>query len=104
MAKKENEKITVGGQIGKTETQTIVLSPTMRFGLDLGGWMSAIKNADAIDWPRRVRLIDMYEDIKLDTHVLSTTEKYISSILAAPLQFQRKGEVDDRIQDVIESP
>ncbi len=103
MAKK-NKEITVGGNLGKTSTQTIVLSPTVRFGLDLGAWMSAIKSADAIDWPRRVKLIDMYEDIMLDTHVQSVMEKYKSTILAAPLQFQRKGKVDERIQEIIESP
>ncbi|MDR2890750.1 MAG: DUF935 domain-containing protein [Alistipes sp.] len=104
MAKKDNGKITAGGNLRKTDTQTIVLSPTVRFGLDLGGWMSAIKNADAIDWPRRVKLIDMYEDISLDTHVQSVMEKYKSTILASPLQFQRKGEVDEKIQEIIESP
>ncbi len=109
MAKKNKEVITpeiitVGGNLGKTSTQTIVLSPTVRFGLDLGGWMSAIKNADAIDWPRRVKLIDMYEDILLDTHVQSVIEKYKSTILAAPLQFHRRGKIDERIQEIIESP
>ncbi len=104
MAEQDNGKITVGGNLGKTNTQTIVLSPTVRFGLDLAGWMTAIKNADAIDWPRRVRLIDMYEDISLDTHVLSVVEKYIASILADALEFQRKGKVDERIQELIDSP
>jgi phage gp29-like protein len=104
MAAKAKRRITAGGNFGKTQTQTIVLSPTVRFGLDLGGWMSAIKSADAIDWPRRVKLCDMYEDIQLDTHVQSVMEKYKSTILAAPLQFQRKGKVDDRIQEIIESP
>jgi hypothetical protein len=67
--------------------------------------MGAIKNADAIDWPRRTRLIDMYEDITTtDTHVMSVVEKYVASVLEQPLQFLRRGKEDDRIKELIESP
>jgi hypothetical protein len=105
MTTNNSGKITAGGNIGKTDMQTIVMSPTMRFGLDFLGWMSGIKNAEDIDWPRRVRLIDMYEDVSTtDTHVMSVVEKYVADVLKQPLQFLRKGKEDERIKELIESP
>lgn len=103
--KKHNKRITTGGSVGRTPTQTIVLQPTRRGGLDVSEYMTAIRKAELIDYPQRKKLIDLYKDVMLDTHLMAVLRKQRSSILATPIQFRRNGKIDERMQEeVIESP
>lgn len=103
--KKQNKRITSGGSVGRTPTQTIVLQPTRRGGLDVSEYMTAIRKAELIDYPQRKKLIDLYKDVMLDTHLMAVLRKQRSSILATPIQFRRNGKIDERMQEeVIESP
>lgn len=102
--RKKNRKITAGGNIGKTPDQTIILTQPKRGGLDISYYMTAIRNAEMIDRPMRVKLLDLYEDILMDSHLQSVLRKQKASVLMTPIQFQRDGLVDEAIQEHIDSP
>lgn len=100
MAKK-SKRILSGG---KAEHQTIILQPTRRVSLDISIWVQAIKEAELIDKPQRVKLIDLYKNVSLDGHLFATLRKQRAAILAQPIQFTRDGKVDEEIQQHIKSP
>ncbi len=104
MKKNRKQRITAGGSIGRLPAQTIVLQPTRRGGLDVGRYMEAIRQAEAIDWPRRVKLIDLYEDVLLDSHLFAVLRKQKAAVLASAIQFTRNGKVDEQMQQHIDSP
>lgn len=103
MAKK-SKHITTGGSIGRTPTQTIVLQPTRRGGLDVSAYMDAIRKAELIDYPRRKKLIDLYKDVKIDGHLFSVLRKQKAAILSTPIQFLKNGKPDEQMQEHINSP
>ncbi len=88
--KKKGKRITSGGNIGRMPTQTIVLQPTRRGGLDVSAYMDSIRQAELIDWPRRAKLVDLYADVMLDGHLFSVLRKQKAAILSTPIQFQRR--------------
>ena len=101
------EKITVGGNMprpGQTGRTTIVLTQPNRFNLDLQTYMSAIRNAENIDYTRRTRLYDLYFEILTDTHLRAVIDKRKNSILFAPVEFRRDGIPDDVINEQLRSP
>ena len=105
MAKKN--RITVGGNFprpGQTGRSTIILTQAQRFNIDIANYMAAIKNAENVDYTRRVKLYDLYSEILTDTHLSSVIEKRKSAILFTPIVFKRKGETDEKIKEQLESP
>ncbi len=102
--KKGNKTVTDGGNIGRTPTQTIVLQPTRRGGLDVSAYMDSIRGAELIDYPRRWKLIDLYEDVLLDSHLFSVLRKQKAAILSTQIQFMRNGKADKKMQEHIDSP
>ncbi len=105
MARKKADKhITAGGNIGRQSTQTIVLQPTRRGGLDVSAYMESIRSAELIDYPRRAKLLDLYADVKLDGHLFSVLRKQKAAILSAQIQFIRDGKPDKKMQEHINSP
>ena len=74
MSRKKNnaKRITTGGLRplpGQKGPSTILLSPPKRFGIDISTFIDAVRAADNIDYYRRTRLLDLYEDIIIDTHL-----------------------------------
>ena len=70
--KKKNRKnnkagiITVGGNFtlpGQKRPNVIVLTQPKRFGLDISDYMAAVRVAENVDFSRRYKLYDLYEDI-----------------------------------------
>lgn len=104
MSKKNKRRITAGGYTGNVTAPTIILQQTRRGGLDVGVYMNAIRSAEVIDYPRREKLIDLYEDVKLDSHLFSVLRKQKASVLSTPVQFMRDGKVDEAMQEHIKSP
>lgn len=102
--KKKNTRITAGGNIGRQPTQTIILQPTRRGGLDVSVYMDSIRSAELIDYPRRAKLLDLYADVKIDGHLFSVLRKQKAAILATPIQFTRNGKPDEKMQEHIDSP
>ena len=104
MTKKGKRRIHAGGNVGNTQAPTIILQQTRRGGLDVGVYMSAIRSAEIIDYPRRDKLCDLYEDVKLDSHLFSVLRKQKAAVLSTPIQFMRDGKVDETMQEHIKSP
>ncbi len=96
--------ITAGGNIGRPSTQTIVLRPTQRGGLDVSAYMESIHSAELIDYPRRAKLLDLYANVKIDRHLFSVLRKQKAAILSVQIQFIRDGKSDKKIQEHINSP
>lgn len=104
MSRKNNKRIITGGNIGRIPSQAIVLQPTRRGGLDVSAYMDSIRKAEQIDYPRRCKLIDLYADVMIDSHLFAVRRKQKAAILSTPIQFLRDGEVDGRMQEYIDSP
>ena len=104
MSKKKKNRITAGGHVGMTPTQTILLTATRRGGLDIGVYMDAIRKAEAVDYPMRSKLVNLYKDVKLDSHLFSVLRKQKAAILSTPIQFMRNGKVDEAMAEHIKSP
>ena len=73
--KKKHRKIVSGGQVNRLPDQTIILQPPHRGGLDVSYYMNSIRSAEHIDFPRRSKLIDLYEDVRIDSHLFAVLRK-----------------------------
>ena len=102
MSKKK--RITAGGLIGKTSGQTIILRQPVRGGLDIGVYMQAIRKAEVVDYPQRARLLDLYDDIAMDSHLFAVLQKQKAAVLSTPIQFMKDGKVDEKMKEHIKSP
>lgn len=100
-------KITQGGLLpnpSQTTPTTVILTAPNRFGQDIEKYMHIIRSADNIDYALRVKLFDLYTDILMDAHLAAVIQKRKSAILTAPIQFQRGGVPDDKVNEQIRSP
>lgn len=82
----------------------ILLQMPELFHFDLAAYMSAINAATSIDYSHRVKLYDMYESAMLDLHLSGVLDKRIRAVRRLPIEFQRDGEPDERINEQIASP
>jgi len=99
----EEKKITAGGQITGSGATITVVQPR-RFGLDLSDYKQAVRAAENMDYSRRVRLYDMYEDTMMDTHMISVVSKRRNALLASPVEFWRDGVPDEAVNTQLRSP
>ncbi|MBQ9570408.1 MAG: DUF935 family protein, partial [Prevotella sp.] len=107
MAKKKQKRITASGLRplpGQKEPSTIILSPPKRFGIDIDTFINAVRSADNIDYYRRTRLLDLYEDIMIDTHLTSVMSKRRDAINSTQISFLRNGKPDDAVNEQLRSP
>lgn len=111
--KKKNRKnnkagiITVGGNFtlpGQKRPNVIVLTQPKRFGLDISDYMAAVRAAENVDFSRRYKLYDLYEDILMDTHLSCVLEKRKNAVLCSNMEFRVDGKPDDKINEQIQSP
>lgn len=100
--KKQDKRITEGGNF--SPGATVVLSAPRRFGLGLDDYMMAIRDAENVDYPRRVRLYDLYNDILLDPHLFAVVQKRKSGVLGRKILFRRNGQDDDKVNEQLASP
>ena len=103
----KNKRITTGGLRplpGQQQPSTIILSTPKRFGIDIETFMNAVRAADNIDYYRRTRLLDLYEDITIDTHLTSVMNRRRDAVNAAQVSFKRNGIPDDSVHDQLKSP
>jgi phage gp29-like protein len=102
-----DKKITEGGYVprpGQTAPNTIILRQTQRFNIDITDFMRAVHNYELIDYPRRYRLFDLYQDILIDTHLQSVIGKRHDAIQDSEIVFMRDGKIDDAIGEQISAP
>lgn len=108
MARKKNQKrITTGGlrpMPRQKQPSTIILSPPKRFGIDISTFIDAVRQADNIDYYRRTRLFDLYEDILIDSHLSSVMAHRRDAVNAAEICFQRNGIMDEAVNEQLRSP
>ena len=98
------ERITAGGQIGRPGA-TVILTQPDRFDLDIADYIAAIRQAENVDYSRRVRLYDQYAEATFDPHVFSSVEKRNSWTLGKSISFiNADGTVNQAVTAQIESP
>ena len=104
--KKKNRKnnkagiITVGGNFtlpGQKRPNVIVLTQPKRFGLDISDYMAAVRAAENVDFSRRYKLYDLYEDILMDTHLSCVLEKRKNAVLCSNMEFRVDGKPDPTV-------
>lgn len=100
---RQTQRITVGGQVSAPQS-TVIVTQNQRFGLDLSMYKAAIRAAENMDYTQRARLYDMYEDVMLDTHMISVVGKRRSALLKLPVEFRRDGMPDENVNVQIRSP
>ncbi|MDR0413207.1 MAG: DUF935 domain-containing protein [Dysgonamonadaceae bacterium] len=107
MSRKKKNKISVAGNIprpGQPTPTTIVLTQPKRFGIDIADYMASIRAMENVDFSRRYKLYDLYNDILMDTHLASVIEKRILAVTSSEIEFRRNGKPDEAINEQIRSP
>lgn len=88
----------------KQGKQVIVLTQTNRQSIDIGAYTAAIKAADNIKAPNRVKWLDIVDELLTDAHLRAVIQKRKSAVLSIPIEFQRKGKPDEKIAEQLRSP
>lgn len=74
----------------------IIPKTASRIRSDIGTWQLALRQADNVEKPRRIRLHNLYKDILLDAHLTSQIELRTLPVLATPFVIKNeKGEEDE---------
>lgn len=81
-----------GKMQGKREgyVRKIVPKTISRTRADISSWKSALRSADNVENPRRVKLYNLYNDILLDAHLTSQIELRMQHTLGVPFVFKRE--------------
>ncbi|CCZ10507.1 DUF935 family protein [uncultured Culturomica sp.] len=82
----------------------IIISQTVRGGLDVGDYMAAFKSAESVDLPNRSKLLDIIDEAMTDAHLYAVVQKRKSAVLNSPIEFTRNGVPDDLIGEQLRSP
>ncbi len=89
--------------VGHTDPNIVLQMPEI-FYFDMKAYMNAILAAKNVDYSNRVRLYDMYESALLDLHLGGVLAKRLRGVTQLPIEFQRNGETDERISELLRSP
>lgn len=100
--RKGDSRITEGGNF--RPGTTITIAAPHRFGVDIEGYMAAIRAAENVDFTQRTKLYDLYTDALIDGHLRGVVEKRKAGVLSCDIEFRRDGVADDRVNEMIESP
>lgn len=82
----------------------IIISQTVRGGLDVGDYMAAFKSAESVDLPNRAKLLDIIDEALTDAHLYAVVQKRKSAVLNSPIEFTRDGVPDEKIGEQLRSP
>lgn len=86
------------------DTHALIITQTERGEVDIEDYLSAIKEAESVDYPNNSRLIDLIEDALMDGHLSSVREKRQAAILRNRPEFLRDGKIDKGVNAQIRSP
>lgn len=79
-------------------------SAPKRAGFTIDDWRTAMKSAESVDSPSRSKLYDLYNDIALDTHLISVMGKRQDNIRATQWTFSTEnGKPNEPIDKLIRS-
>lgn len=82
-------------QMREGYVRKIVPKTISRTRADITTWQAALREADNVDRPRRIRLQNLYKDVMLDAHLTSQIELRTLPVLATPFVIKNeKGEED----------
>ncbi len=104
---KKDNLITTGGLVPnprQSSPATVIIQQPKRFNIDIQDFIEGIRAYENVDFPRRFRLFDLYEDILIDSHLQSVVQKRHDAINAVPIAFKRDGNDDEEIGNQIEAP
>ncbi|MEG0807649.1 MAG: DUF935 family protein [Alistipes sp.] len=103
---KKKPIITTGGNVAiNGQPRTIVLTAPHRGNVDIANYLASVRIAENVDWPKRVKLLDLYDDLLLtDGHLSAVVNKRKAAILNQKIEFARDGKVDEQIQQQLRSP
>jgi phage gp29-like protein len=103
---KKTKKITQGGQFTPNQNYQpdIILQQPQLFYFNMNSYMTAINAAKSIDFSQRAKLYDMYESAMLDLHLSGVIDKRLRGVTRIPIEFQRDGKPDERINVQLKSP
>jgi len=89
---------------GKMVIQQIDIRQIQRTTQDIEKWRQAIQTAENIQFPRKIKLFDLYSDILLDAHLSSVIDKRKIAVLKSPITFTKDGKENEVICELIKSP
>lgn len=81
-----------------------VIESPQRDGFDVARWRMSIKQAEDPQMAERNLMHDIYNDIMLDTHLTSITNKRIDHVKGTPLVFTENGKENEAINALISAP
>lgn len=70
---------------------------------DIKDWRHALEYAEAVIYPRRTKLYDLYADVELDGHLTGIINKRFDSVLNKEMLFEVNGKKVDVLDDLINS-
>lgn len=100
---KEKQRITEGSNVTR-QGATVILTQPRRFGIGLEDYMTAVRNAENVDFTQRVKLYDIYSESLMDPHLFSVVQKRKSGVLGRKIEFRRNGVADEKVNQQISSP
>ncbi len=74
-------------------TPRLIPRTISRTRADISTWQSALKAADNVDNPKRVKLVQLQNDVMTDALLASQVDLRRNSLLATPFSLRRDGEV-----------
>lgn len=94
---RKKEKAVVPVQDKATENSYVKVTEHLRilYSADIGKWRSAHQAAISTIQPNYSRLIDVYEDALLDTHLSAVLQHRTLNVMNTPFRIKKNGEVDD---------
>lgn len=100
MEKNIKKKKAENVQLVVQELRLVNIDRTMK---DIGSFIDALKSAESVYYPNRVRLYDLYETVTLDGHLTGIVNKRIDSILNKELFFYKNNKKVDELTAPLKS-
>ncbi|MCX7100037.1 MAG: DUF935 family protein, partial [Methylobacter sp.] len=91
------------GATGSISITELVLKQPNRQNIDIKKWRSAIQSAESTTSPRRRDLLDLYDDLMLDGHVISVYDKRKRGIKGLPITFLKDGTPVDEVVNFLDT-
>lgn len=97
MASKKNKKQTYT-QRRDGYLPRIIPKAVSRTRSDISTWQSALRSADSIDNPKRLKLMQLFADVQTDALLSSQIELRRNALLGTPFSLRRDGELADETE------